>query len=193
MAVFAHTFTAAAVGDPLSTGIYPGINEPSPATDSGYVKKVAVTPTSFPVRLSVPSLKINAAVQDVGITAKGAIGSPSNFTDVGWYEYGATPGKTGGAIIDGHVDNGLALAGVFKHLADIQVGAHIYIYTKGGSRLDFVVTGVTAYDYQSVPVMSILNPGSGVVGLSLITCDGNWVGDQKTYDQRLVVSAVLNK
>jgi sortase (surface protein transpeptidase) len=163
--------------------------KPSAPTDAGYTKPVPIIPPEYPVRFSIPALNIDAKVQDVGITASGAIGSPSNFTDVGWYEVGAVPGNPGVALIDGHVDNGLALAGVFKHLSDIAVGDHVYVTNHAGKKLDFVVTSVDAYDYQHVPLNTILD--STTTGLALITCDGTWVGDRRTYDERLVVTAEL--
>src|ERR1039457_7041885 len=77
-------------------------------------------PLSTPVRLVISALHIDAKVQDVGITKNGNMATPNNFTDVGWYKYGALPGEMGSAVIAGHVDDGLALPGVFKHLGDLQ-------------------------------------------------------------------------
>ncbi|MGH7141605.1 MAG: class F sortase [Minisyncoccia bacterium] len=79
-----------------------------------------------PVRLVIPALNINANVQHVGISYAGNVMVPSNFTDAAWYRGSAEPGQQGMAVIDGHVDNGLGLAGVFKHLTDIKVGDDIY-------------------------------------------------------------------
>src|SRR5262249_51609088 len=92
-----------------------------------------VAPTSSdPARLIIPSLSIDANVQYVGVKKDGSMGTPDNFTDVAWYRYGTIPGQLGSAVIDGHVDNGLALAGVFKHLQDIKVGDDVYVGTKDG-------------------------------------------------------------
>ena len=201
LGVFAHTFQAAAItysspedvtaaSSPVPPGIPNPRTAPESATDRGYVDPAPVIPASYPSRLFIPALKIDANVQDVGITARGSIGSPNNFTDVGWYDLGVTPGNPGTALIDGHVDNGLALAGVFKHLSDISDGDHVYITTHGGTKLDFLVTSVSIYDYQSVPLAQMMASSSGSQ-LILITCDGAWVGDQKTYDKRLVVTAEL--
>lgn len=143
-----------------------------------------------PARLRIPRLHIQAAVQYVGINGSGNMATPSNFTDVAWYKYGTVPGQMGSAVINGHVDNGLALAGVFKHLQDIQTGDDIYIDTKQGSSLHFVVERVVLYPYKDVPTDLVFNQ-KDAPRLNLITCDGNWVKAGKTYDKRLVVYAVL--
>ena len=182
VAVFARVFASAVLGS------VPG--QPSNATDVGTVRPMKQMPLSYPKTMSIPAIRVTAHIQDVGITAKGAIGSPSNFSDVGWYEYGTLPGKKGNALIDGHVDNGLALAGVFKHLDSLVVGDHIYVTDYGGKRFDFVVSKVAVYDMNDVPMQEILQ-ASGTPMLSLMTCGGQWIGAEKTYDKRIVVTSVL--
>ena len=151
---------------------------------------IAAAPGEYPARLRIPVLGINAAVQQTGINAHGAMGVPTNFTDVAWYDLGPLPGKRGSAVIDGHVDNGLALAGVFKQLANIKKGDDIFVDTKDGHTLHFVVTDIEIYPYQSVPTDIIFNRAD-TARLNLITCDGTWVKSGKTYNERLVVFAEL--
>ena len=143
-------------------------------------------PLHHPARLIIPKLGIDAEVQDVGVTASGNMGVPSNFTDVGWYKYGVVPGGSGSAVMAGHVDNGLGLAGVFKRLGELEEGDEILIERIDGERLTFVVTGKRSYAYDAVPTDIVFNP-SGSTRLNLITCEGAWVKSEKTYDQRLVV------
>jgi LPXTG-site transpeptidase (sortase) family protein len=141
---------------------------------------------TLPAHLIIPSLKINAAIQEVGLNALGNIMAPSNFTDVAWYDQGTIPGKVGSAVIDGHVDNGLGLAGVFKHLSDIKVGDDVYVQTNAGTKLHFVVTDIETYSYQNVPTQKLFAQ-DGSAHLNLITCEGTWVKSGDTYDHRLVV------
>jgi sortase A len=151
---------------------------------------VAAT-SSEPVRLIIPSLNIDANVQQVGITKAGAMGTPSNFTDVAWYKYGPAPGHLGSSVIDGHVDNGLSLAGVFKHLVDIRVGDDVYVVDKVGAKLHFVVTDIESYPYEDAPSQDIF-ARTDKARLNLITCEGIWVPAGKTYDHRLVVYTELS-
>jgi sortase A len=141
-----------------------------------------------PTRIKIPSLSINAKVQSVGITKKGNMSAPSNFTDVGWYKYGTFPGDLGSAVIDGHVDNGLAFPGVFKNLNNIQKGDDVYIETAKKETVHFVVTDISVYDYNA-KASNIFNQKDDHM-LRLITCTGVWVPAFGTHDKRLVVTAV---
>ena len=145
---------------------------------------------SLPYRLIIPSLNINAGVQKVGVKADGSMGTPSNFTDVAWYKYGTIPGQVGSAVIDGHVDNGLSLAGVFKHLVDIKVGDDVYVEQANGNKLHFKVTDIETYPYIGAPTEKIFTQ-TDAARLNLITCEGAWVQSGKTYDHRLVVYTKL--
>lgn len=149
-----------------------------------------ISPSEHPARLMIPRLKIDAVVQEVGITKEGNMGVPSNFTDVAWYKYGVAPGGRGSAVIAGHVDNGLGLSGVFKNLNELEAGDKIHVKRVDGTYANFVVTGKRSYPYDAVPTEVIFNP-SGSPRLNLITCGGSWLQSEKTYDERLVVYAEL--
>jgi LPXTG-site transpeptidase (sortase) family protein len=144
----------------------------------------------IPQRIEIPSINVDAKVQQVGTNAKGNVGVPTNFTDVAWYKYGPAPGEAGSAIMDGHVDNALALPGVFKYLENVKKGDSIFVYTTSGKKLEFKVTDVKSYVYDEVPVNLVFNDFRGA-HLNLITCDGAWVQKNKNYDHRLVVYSDL--
>jgi sortase A len=160
-----------------------------PTTQAAIVSATIAT-TSMPVRLQIPKLNIDANVQHVGINTKGNIGTPNNFTDTAWYQGGVQPGQVGTAIVDGHVDNGLSLAGVFKHLDTIAMGDDLYVVEKDGTKLHFVVSDIENYPYEAVPMADILAQHTKRQ-MVLITCEGAWVAGQKTYDHRLAVYATL--
>ncbi len=143
-----------------------------------------------PVRLRIPALGIDAAVQHVGLGKSGAMAVPTNYSDVAWYRYGPAPGALGSAVVDGHVDNGLSLPGVFKHLNDIKVGDRLEVVAASGAVKTFKVTDVKTYPYDAVPTELIFNRGD-TARLNLITCEGAWVPGKKTYDERLVVFSEL--
>lgn len=149
-----------------------------------------IAPTDHPIRLRVPELDIDAHIQEVGVNHLGNMASPSNFTDVGWYKYGTPPGFTGSAVITGHVDNALALDGVFKRLGELTVGDDIYIEKKDGGELHFRVVEIQKYPYTRVP-LKILFSRRDVPRLNLITCGGIWLPHEKSYDERLIVYTEL--
>lgn len=150
----------------------------------------SLPPSEDPSRLKIPSLGIDAKVQQTGVNSKGNMGVPTNYTDVAWYKDGTVPGQRGSAVVDGHVDNGLALAGVFKHLSELKKGDDVYVITKTGRSLHFVVEEVVLYPYKNVPLERLFMRADNA-RLNLVTCDGAWVKSEKTYDQRLVVYTVL--
>lgn len=143
-------------------------------------------PEHYPERIRIPRLGIDTAVQHVGVNATGNMAVPSNYTDTGWYKYGPAPGESGSAVIAGHVNNGLGLSGVFERLSELEAGDDIYVTRADGKEVHFVVAGKRSYPYDDAPTDVIFNP-QGSVRLNLITCEGKWVKENKTYDQRLVV------
>lgn len=146
--------------------------------------------TSLPDRLVIPSLGIDAHVREVGVKADGSMATPGSFVDVGWYKYGTIPGQIGSAVIDGHVDNALSLAGVFKHLEDIKKGDDVYIVQKDGSRIHFRVVDIKRYPYNDAPLEKIFAQNDAA-RLNLITCTGDWLKSDQTYNERLVVFTQL--
>lgn len=144
----------------------------------------------YPGRLSIPSIEVDAAVQAVGLAKSGNIAAPSSFSAAGWYVKSALPGKTGSMIVDGHVDNGLLRLGVFKMLDQVKEGADVYIKTRGGKSVHYVVTSIQMYPHTDVPMADIVSQ-TDAARLVLITCAGSWIRDEKTYDKRLIVTAEL--
>ncbi len=147
-----------------------------------------VSPLPNPLRLTIPALTLNANIKNVGITAKGNMATPTNFTDVGWYKYGTVPGHVGSVVMSGHVDNGLALPGVFKNLKNLKKGDDIYVEMADGTKIHYTVLSLSTYDYDAI-VPTIFHEKNAHY-LKLITCTGVWVPSFKTHDKRLVVNAV---
>jgi hypothetical protein len=151
---------------------------------------ISAQTASKPERLLIPALRIDASVQRAGVNAQGAMTVPTNFRDVAWYKYGTVPGQIGSAVIDGHVDNGLGLPGVFKHLGDLQIGDDVYVLAEDGTKLHFVVEDIQEYPYNASPVERIF-AATDAARLNLITCTGTWLRGRQTYSDRLVVYTKL--
>jgi len=194
--IFIVTFVKADLYDPGDTGMVAIASVSTPVISVEASSSLATSSVSImqyvltdPSRLIIPAIDINAHVQFVGVNKKGNIGTPNNFTDVAWYSFGVAPGQSGTAIIDGHVDNGLGLAGVFKHLSDIQIGDEVDVISKDGANVRFIVANIQTYDYQNVPADALFGDDSASSSLKLITCDGAWVQGGDTYNERLIVTA----
>jgi hypothetical protein len=143
-------------------------------------------PTSPPVRLFLPTLNLHPPVEPLGLDQYGAMDTPNNIWDVGWYNAGPVPGAPGDAVMDGHAGYpGQPL--VFGRLAKIQPGEPIVVLLADGSKQVFTVSSVQSWPATSMPP-TMFEP-YGPPRLTLITCDGQFNSDNKTYASRLVVEA----
>ena len=146
-------------------------------------------PATYPKRLRIPTIGVDAKIQYVGIARNGNLATPNNFTDVGWFQNGTVPGDKGSAVIDGHVDNGLAWPAVFANLGNLTIGDDIYIDTIGGDTLHFKVMNTKDYVANATTVEIFSQNDANY--LKLITCAGVWSILHRTHDQRLVVTAMV--
>jgi len=167
---------AAAIQDP---SIVKNINEPATATTSPFV----------PIRLKIPVIGVDAEVESVGQRQDGAMATPTDFADVAWYAPGGRPGGTGNAVFAGHVNNALTTAGVFAHLKQVNLGDYVTVSDKDGYTIVYKITAIDQYPADEAPAASIFAT-EGPSQLVLITCDGDWVPTEKTFDKRLVITAV---
>jgi LPXTG-site transpeptidase (sortase) family protein len=142
-----------------------------------------------PIKITIPKINVDAKVVEVGISKKGNMATPNNFTDVGWYKYGPMPGSIGSAVIAGHVNNGLALPAVFFNLKNLTKGDDIYLTSSENKSMHFVVIKKEVYDFNS-KADAVFADDSGRL-LKLITCSGTWLEQYRTHNQRLVVIASL--
>jgi LPXTG-site transpeptidase (sortase) family protein len=138
---------------------------------------------SFPSRLTIPKIGVNANVIQMGITSTGSMQAPATNQATGWYKYGARPGNVGSAVIDGHL--GLSNEAVFGKLDKLVVGDAITVLDDQGSTISFIVKRIATFERDS-DAAAIFNSETGS-HLNLITCNGDWESHQATYSKRLVV------
>lgn len=146
---------------------------------------------SEPLEMSIPKIEVETRVQKVGVTAGGNMAVPDNYTDVGWFRLGAEPGAPGSAVLAGHLDTGSGKPAVFYRLSELQIGDEIFVKNEEGETLKFVVTGSRLVDYDNPPAEVIEElfgkPKDENSYLNLITCDGDWIPEERTYNTRLIV------
>ena len=148
--------------------------------------------TDFLAEISIPSIKVNAKIKEVGLTSKGAIGAPEKPEDTAWYNKSPKPGEIGNSIIDGHFGWKDGIPAVFDNLNKIKIGDKIYIENKNTDKdenksiITFVVTEIKTYedDSDSKDLFTIKDDKAHLV---LVTCAGTWDKTGKSYSKRLVV------
>lgn len=142
--------------------------------------------SGLPVRLIIPRINVNASIQHVGVTANKDMAVPSNTVDVGWFKLGPRPGEIGSAVIAGHFDGKNGDSGVFANLHKLKAGDKLYIKNDKGEATTFVVRESRIYNPGYAEEVFSLNDSAH---LNLVTCDGVWNGNKKSYSKRLVVFA----
>lgn len=174
---------------------------------------IKAAPVKVPLMLKIPSLKVNAPVLGVGLTALNEMDAPKGPIDdpvwhsAFWYRGSGLPGESGTATIAGHLSDSLGRDEIFVHLEDLEPGDSIIIhYTELNIDFTFIVDRVEVYllEESSDPAMLAKIYGTGPVNgkpaqpspdglshLTLITCAGKVVNGR--FDHHVVVFATLRK
>ena len=172
------------------------IQKPSPtptrAIPTFVVSPVVTVSASVPAHLIIPSIGLDAPVENVNIQSNGDLGTPmqNQWEGVGWYSNGPRPGQAGSAVIDGHLDRPGGYPAVFWYLRNVQVGDTIMVVDTNGKTLRFRVTRTAAYPPLAAPLQEIFGDTGGTY-LNLITCAGTWIPTQHQTTLRLVVYTTL--
>ena len=144
------------------------------------------TGSGLPVRLKIPKINVDAALQYVGLTANGEMDVPEDPSDAAWLDRGPRPGEKGTAVIDGHFGWKNDIPAVFDDLAKLQKGDKLYVEDQNGVSTIFVVREVRAYG-ATENASDVFTSSDGRAHLNLITCEGVWSKVSQSYSNRLVV------
>ena len=173
-----------------SASTEPGLLPPLPGGPQGPAHSApparSVAP---PVRLSIPSIGVDTALETLQLHTDGSLAVPSQWGEAGWYAGGVRPGSAGPAVIAGHVDsiNGPA---VFYRLRELRPGAVVLVRESTGATLRFVVDRSVSYPKDRFPTEAVYGP-TPLPELRLITCAGDFDFRAHSYLDNLVVSAHL--
>lgn len=175
-------------GSALAAAILPLLDHPE--TSHAMRATSAHSRGVTPIRLTIPAIGIDAAIESVGKTAAGQMGVPQNVWNVAWYNRGPLPGTPGNAVISGHYDDATGPA-VFYTLDQLDKQDQVVVTLSNGNPLFFVVIDKESYEVDHAPVQRIFgfNPQPN---LNIITCNGSWNPKAHTYNRRLVIFTRLD-
>lgn len=157
-------------GAPTATVVPPPSATIAPPTATAAPPAATPLPSAGqPTRVKIPIIRVDAAVEYVGLTGDGAMDVPKDYSKTAWYEPGPRPGDQGNAAIAGHVDSKTGKA-VFWDLGKLKPGDEVFIAGNDGTERRFVVTGVESYGRTTAPLQQIFGPSTDR-RLNLITCD----------------------
>lgn len=142
----------------------------------------------FPVRLKIPKISVDSLIEQVGLTADGAIGAPKGPINAAWYNLSPIPGASGSSIIDGHFGWKDGKQAVFDNLAKLVKGDRIFVENDKKETITFVVREVKSYGEHDNP-SGVFTSNDGKAHLNLITCGGIYNKKTKSYSNRIVVFA----
>jgi LPXTG-site transpeptidase (sortase) family protein len=147
---------------------------------------VAPQGAGLPLRLEIPSIAVDAAIESVAMAADGSMDVPKDPLEAGWYSLGPRPGDPGSAAIAGHVDWKHGATGVFAALRKVKAGDAIRVLDDRGAVVSFAVREVRKYDPEA-DATEVFRSDDGKAHLNLITCTGPWDKRARRYSERLVV------
>ncbi len=145
--------------------------------------------SGIPTRIKIPKIKVDIALESVGLNPDGVVGVAKGLGNGAWYNIGVRPGDNGSAVINGHygrLKNGKM--GVFTNLNKLRKGDKIYTKDYDGLVTTFVVREIRKYDLKT-DATEVFFANDDNSHLNIVTCEGVWNKITKTYSNRLVVFA----
>ncbi|KQY22145.1 peptidase C60 [Cellulomonas sp. Root485] len=158
-----------------------------PVVEATLGPPVAATPP--PVRLAVPDVGIDMAVDPVGVRDDGEMEIPEDADRAGWYRFGPAPADPAGAtVVAAHVDSVQTGIGQFAKLRDVGVGAVVTVTSADGGVHEYRVVTVEKLPKEGAPVDQWFDR-AGAPRLVLVTCGGTFRRDIGHYTDNVVVTA----
>ena len=186
--VFIGLFTVGA-GLGAATGfdlgdLFKGPDKPPP-------RAFPVLDPSAPKRLTIPSIKVETPILEVGLAKDGSVDVPplQRHNEAGWFDQGPTPGQFGPALIVGHADTRSGPS-VFYRLGKLKPGQRIEVLREDDSVAIFRINSVEHFSKEKLPLNRVYGDYSRP-SLRLMTCGGRWLGGKQGYSDNVVVFASL--
>ncbi|MCX6780499.1 MAG: class F sortase [Candidatus Magasanikbacteria bacterium] len=142
----------------------------------------------LPLRILIPRIRVDAAIEKVGLLPDGSMGVPKIPRDAAWFNLGPRPGNVGTAAIAGHVNWWNGASAVFANLNKLKPGDKIIIQDEKGWKTSFIVRKSRLFG-SAESAEEVFNRNDGASHLALITCNGVWIKRDKQYSKRFVIFA----
>lgn len=147
-------------------------------------------PASMPASIAIPAIDVSSDVVPIGKNPDGTLAVPQPGPDldkVAWYDGSPTPGQSGPAVLEGHVDT-IAGPSVFYRLGALQPGDKIVVTRADSSTATFTVNAVRSYaTHGQFPTAQIFGSDLAHPTLRLITCSnfdqatGHYIGNTVVF------------
>jgi hypothetical protein len=143
--------------------------------------------TAAPISMSFDAIGVEQApIDKVGVLDNGEMEIPG-ARNVGWYQYGSSPGEAGSAVLAAHIAFD-GERGVFRFLADSQVGDRFTVAFDDGTEKTFEIFERAQYGKLELPFDRVFaRDGRAVV--TLISCGGTFQRALSSYEDNIVAYA----
>jgi len=132
---------------------------------------------------------VDAGTVKLGVGPDGALETPRDPDEVGWFVGASTPGGPGVAVLAGHVTwNGRKT--VFFDLGRLERGTKVAIERADGSIATFAITRRSTFPKDEFPTREVYRATSSPE-LVMITCGGEFDEDRRYYDSNVIAWAEL--
>ena len=165
-----------------------GVNWNVPVVDTSVPLTGQETSVGSPIRLLVPKISVNAAIENVGVASDGSMDIPKGPNDVAWFQFGPRPGEVGSAVIAGHFGWKNNTPAVFDDIDTLKKGDLLVVEDDTGATTTFIVREIRLFDPKA-DAEEVFHSSDGKAHLNLVTCEGVWDTVSKSYSKRLVVFA----
>ena len=149
---------------------------------------------SVPTTLEIPAIGVRSRLQETGLNPDGTIAVPPPGPDYGvaaWYRNSPTPGQTGPAVLEGHLDTADGAPSVFYRLGELPPGAQIRVTRADGRTAVFEVTEVARFARAEFPTSAVYGDVDHPE-LRVLTCGGPIDPGSGQYRDNVVVFATLS-
>lgn len=150
----------------------------------------AAVPNGSPASIAIPSIKVRAGIESLGVTNKGVMLPPKSAWTVGWYNRGPKPGQAGNVVMYGHLNTTYSKTAVFTNLKKVRVGDVIDVRDDRGIIWRYRISEIAVYKLNAVP-MAKLAGATREKHLNIYTCAGTWDRKAGNYTHRLVIYSTL--
>ena len=144
----------------------------------------------YPRYIRIPRINLESRIRRLGLDRNGAVGTPNNINDTGWYDGSVKPGeKEGASVIVGHVA-GPTAHGAFWDLGKLSTGDSIDIEKGNGEIVSYKVTRILKVPVDKFDMAQYLSPEvAGKHDLKLMTSAGKYDKISGQYLDRVIVFA----
>ena len=220
VAIWEHNYYKSKEGSERAEGIVHAeeqeIDETEPEPEE-VASWASTLPSHYPAYITISAIgQIGRQVTPLGTTSDGALDTPYNLYQIGWYQSSGAPGQGSVGVYDGH-NGGPNVYGVLKSLPLLcsegetgtrtvpddpslgtrdctGAGDQIAIERADGKSYVYtVVENTTVLLSQADEYMStaFTTPVHGKEAITLITCTGEWSQTRGTYLSRQFTRAIL--